>query len=140
MSLTKTRYMMVAEFNKKVLKIMPRPLGVTEGHEAALSVRQLIEEAEELAEAVADKDLVNAIDAVIDSIYFAYGIMYKMGVTEEMLDNIFSIVHNSNMMKKKGVKKGREGFDAADANKPTSWEAPEDKIKRYLNGLDSKTL
>lgn len=124
----------VAHFNHHVLEITPRPVGLQSHEEARLSERQLIEEAEEFLDAVVeDKDVVKAVDACIDSIYFALGILYKMGVTEEKFDSIFEVVHNANMKKVMGKKANRQGFDAADATKPEDWVAPEVYIERILN-------
>jgi len=120
---------MVKEFNHKVLGIKPttvQQLNMAKFEKTAtLSRIQLIEEANEFLIAVKDGGKVNTIDAVIDSIYFAYGILYKMGVTEDQFDQLFSIVHDANMCKSMGIKKGREGYDVADAVKPDNWVAPE---------------
>jgi len=115
-----------------VLGISPREINLPELEEAKLSTLQLKEEATEFLDAVNDGLLGYAVDAIVDSIYFSYGILYKMGVSEEKMDRIFSIVHEANMKKQIGIKKGREGFDALDAVKPEGWEAPEEQIEMVL--------
>jgi len=124
--------MQVVEFNHDVLGIKDRRIKLQERSEAGLSYIQLLEEAEEFAEAYQKDDMVEAVDAVCDSIYFAYGILYKMGISEEKFNDIFSVIHNANMNKKLGTKKGREGYDAFDATKPEGWVAPEDQILEVL--------
>ena len=111
-----------------------RPLGIQPENEAKLSVRQLMEEAEEMALANSSQDFVGVIDSAIDSIYFAYGILYKLGLDNEKVDRIFNSIHNYNMTKKRGVKSGREGFDAADAVKPTNFVmSPEERIMHIIS-------
>jgi len=129
-----THFELVAEFNRNILGIGARPLGIQPENEAKLSVRQLMEEAEEMALANSSQDFVGVIDSAIDSIYFAYGILYKLGLDNEKVDRIFNSIHNYNMTKKRGVKSGREGFDAADAVKPTNFVmSPEERIMHIIS-------
>jgi len=67
--------------------------------------------------------------------YFAQGILYKMGISDDEYQKIFEIVHAANMSKKPGVKEGREGFDAVDAVKPEDFVSPEDAIMRILGEI-----
>jgi len=133
MSSTKTRYGKTVDFNRNVLGIEPRVIGMQPPEEAALSYTQLIEEAREYQEAIGRADFVECVDAVIDNLYFSYGILYKMGMDERLVNRLFDVVHNANMTKAKGVKAGREGFDAADARKPKDWIDPKDKFKEILS-------
>lgn len=132
MSLTKTRFGMVQDFNERILGILDRPMMLQTREECKLSVTQLMEEAEELMDARNDLKYVDAIDAVCDSIYFGYGILHKMGIDEDTFNKIFETIHQANMDKKKGVKHNRQGFDAADAAKPEGWVAPELRIQEIL--------
>ena len=43
------------------------------------------------------------------------------------------MVQKTNFQKKKGVKKGREGFDAADAGKPVDWIDPRLVMEEILS-------
>jgi predicted HAD superfamily Cof-like phosphohydrolase len=122
----------VVEFNQKVLGLEPRPHGLQEYDEAHLSYMQLNEEASEYLGAYLDEDLVGCVDACIDSIVFAMGILYKMGIVEEEFDTIFEVVMAANMTKKIGVAKGREGFTSLDATKPLGFKSPEHIIKEIL--------
>lgn len=125
-------YRNVVKFNQEILGVVPRPLGLQPQQEAALSFTQLIEEANEFDDAWGEQDFIGAIDSCIDSIFFAMGILYKMGVTPEKFDRIFDAVTQANMSKKIGVKEGREGFDAADAIKPADFKSPEEAIAEIL--------
>jgi len=128
----------VIDFNQEVLHIMPRPIGMQDPHEAALSYTQLIEEAREYQEAIGRVNFVECIDAVLDGLYFSYGILYKMGLTEQMVDEMFDAIHQTNMAKAKGIKPGREGFKAADATKPTGWVDPKVRMEEILNAYITK--
>lgn len=127
-------FRMVERFNDQVLNIGARPHGLQPLDEADLSYTQLTEEAKEYLDARASHDLPGCVDAAMDSIVFSMGILYKMGVTDEEFDTIFEVIMNANMTKKKGVAKGREGFDAADAAKPDDFVAPEQMIMEILEG------
>lgn len=128
-----TPFKRVEIFNQEILGIKPRNLGLQEFEECKLSYAQISEEADEFMTACIQQDYVKAIDACIDSIVFAKGILYKMGVDEELFHKIFAVVMDANMQKKIGIKKGREGFNAVDAVKPENWVSPESRIEELLN-------
>jgi len=130
-----TRFTKAAAFNQLVLNLEPRTPGLQSMEECKLSVHQLKEEADELMDAAMNDDYVGCIDAVIDSLYFAYGILYKLGLNEEDVDALYSIVHNANLQKKLGIKANRPGFDAADAIKENGWQAPEEQMKDYIHSI-----
>lgn len=68
------------------------------------------------------------VDAIIDLIYFAYGRLYEIGITEEEFDNMWNAVQEANMQKKRG-NKGR-GSDE-DAIKPAGWVGPENAFIEF---------
>lgn len=124
---------LVADFNYVVLDIEFEPeIGLPSSSSMELSMAQLLEELEELDDAVKRNDVVDAADALIDGIYFAYGVMYKMGISPDKIDAIFRTVHKANTSKMIGIKDGREGFNAVDAVKPDGWTPPEDAIRGIL--------
>lgn len=71
---------------------------------------------------------VDMMDAIIDLIYFAFGRLYEIGITEDDFDAMWNAVHESNMTKKRG-NKGRGSDD--DAIKPEGWQGPEQKFIIY---------
>lgn len=93
----------------------------------------MYEEASEFRDANDEVDYIGAVDAVLDELYFCYGILYKLGITEEMADDMFDAIHQANMSKKKGIKEGREGFDAADAGKPKDWVDPRKMMEEIIH-------
>jgi len=129
-----TRFEMTEKFNQEILGIDPKHLiFLADNDVCELTTHQLKEEADEFLEATKEFNSVEAIDALIDSIYYAYGALYKMGVPEELLDTLFKIVHEANMKKALGKKRGREEFDAADASKPDGWESPESLMEELID-------
>lgn len=124
-----THFAKIQHFNRNVLKIEPRPLGLQADHEITLSHHQLCEEADEYNEALT---VVDAVDALIDSLYYTYGILYKLGLTEDQVDQCVDAVHSCNMQKVLGKVAKRDYGDNADAVKPEDWVAPEEKIKAIL--------
>lgn len=128
------QFVQVSEFNRAVLNFpKPKEISLMSVDDSIMLGVALEEEAEEhfLARTIDDK--VGCVDALIDSIYFAMGGLYKMGVTEEQFEKCFSLVHQANMTKKKGVKESRKiSGDPADAIKPKGWVSPEAKMKEVL--------
>jgi len=128
-----TRFEMAKIFNQEILGIDPKHLiSVADSDTCELTTHQLKEEADEFLEATEESNTVEAIDALIDSIYYAYGAIYKLGVPEDLLDALFAVVHEANMKKALGKKKGREEFNAADASKPDGWEPPESLMEELI--------
>ena len=88
---------------------------------------------EEICEFENSKSVIDDVDALIDLCYFAIGGLYRTGLTESQIQRSFMAVHNANMNKKAGIKKGREGFQGVtDANKPEDWLSPEKHIEAIL--------
>tara|TARA_Y100000310_G_C20496354_1_gene721735 strand:+ start:459 stop:809 length:351 start_codon:yes stop_codon:yes gene_type:complete len=114
-----------------------RPVGMQSQDEFDLSMRQLQEEQNEIMQAYAADDFIGVLDGLFDLQYFLFGIFYKNGINAETYEKIFTVIHNCNMTKVKGIKAGREGFDAADAVKPESWVSPEEQISKILEVGDA---
>ncbi|MAE84327.1 MAG: hypothetical protein CMB80_16415 [Flammeovirgaceae bacterium] len=127
----------VQNFNGDVLEIPMRPVGMQSQDEFDLSMRQLQEEQNEIMQAYAADDFIGVLDGLFDLQYFLFGIFYKNGINAETYEKIFTVIHNCNMTKVKGIKAGREGFDAADAVKPESWVSPEEQISKILEVGDA---
>jgi len=126
---------LVETFNNEVLKLEldKREIGIQDEAEYTLSVIQLKEEIEEFIEAHENRSVIGCVDAMIDLVYFAYGVMLKHGLSAEQINQCFSHVHDANMEKKLGVKATRVVDGApADAIKPEGWVAPEVRIADCL--------
>ncbi len=122
----------VINFNFDVLDIPKRPLGIQEQDEFSLSMHQLREEIEEIQDAYSQGDFIGVLDGLIDLEYFLLGIFYKNGVNEPTHSELFDAVHQANILKKQGIKAGREGYSSADAIKPKAWVDPEIMFARIL--------
>lgn len=122
----------VFDFNAQIVGIQPRLLGtITPEHpEMGWLVGVLQEEAQELAEA---DNLVDQVDALVDSIIFAVGGLYRLGLTDEQALKCFHAVMDANFEKKSGQKEGREVEGVKDAVKPEGWKGPEARIKEILD-------
>ena len=120
-------------FNREILGITSRTPALQPAEEFKLSLVQLREEIDEMEQAFKKGDFLSVLDALIDLEYFLYGVYWKNGIDEQLHEQLFTAVHDANMMKKRGVKKGREGFDAADATKPDAWTDPMLKFARILD-------
>ena len=123
----------VVEFNKEILGISQRsPVGMALSEEA-ITTKCLLEEVSELQTAFEQGSVVDQVDALIDLTYFAFGALYKIGLTPEQIQDCCMAVHEANMQKKLGVN-AKRATGAADAVKPEDWVPPEDRIYGILYG------
>ena len=121
----------ITEFNREIIGIEQRPHGLLNQDEVEFTSKALDEERVEFIQAHQSGDFIGAIDALLDSIYFAVGGLYKMGLTPDQMAACMAAVHEANMTKKKGVtKRGHEN----DAAKPEGWISPEERIGKILDG------
>jgi len=129
----------VAEFNTQILDIQPGLIitGLTEAN-FILSIKQLNEEISEFEQADEANDLPGQVDAMLDLVYFALGILYKMGLSPLEINTLFTAVHEANMTKAIGKKKGREVEGATDAIKPVDFKDPKNIIEGVINGRNNR--
>lgn len=127
-------YKQVKEFNIEILGIEERPINSLNRNEARHLIKCLDEEICEFEWAVNKGDVVDQVDALIDLVYFALGGLHKIGLDEDKVQRIFSVVHSKNMSKKKGNVEKRLIEGAADAVKPDNWEGPETLITAIIFG------
>jgi len=126
------QFLDVMNFNRTILGLDRRKPGPQTKDEFNLSMHQLKEEIEEIEEAFERGDFIGILDGLIDLEYFLHGIFYKNGINESVHAELHDAVHQANLLKKTGVKPGREGYEAVDAIKPDSWTDPEIKFARIL--------
>lgn len=89
---------------------------------AALRIKLLREEVEEYAQAVADGDLVEVLDALADIGYILAGSVLNHGL-HHLYDEAFAEVHRSNMAKLVDGKVLRR--EDGKVMKPEGWTAPD---------------
>ena len=94
----------------------------------------LEEELYELQEALDEKDMVKAFDALLDLVYVAQGTALFMGISPAQWDAGMRAVHNANMAKVRAADAGESKRGTAlDVIKPVGWEGPESRLKQILN-------
>lgn len=111
----------VYKFNEEVIgTVQPEKPQVLNRERLLFALTALYEELGEFTEANNSNDVGEALDAMIDLIYFAIGRCYEMGITTVQFRQCWNIVQSKNMQKVKGKKdRGTE----QDAAKPLGWEA-----------------
>lgn len=124
----------VIQFNQVALQIQPREIGLLSPQELTYASKALLEERQEFIDAHAQQDVIGAVDAVLDNIYFSIGFLYRMGLTADQINEAFGAVHAANMEKKAGTQAKRGGDGVVDAVKPDGWTGPEERIARILGG------
>lgn len=120
----------VFRFNKEVVMITRPEIKALESSEQNWLVGVLKEEADELSEA---STVVDQVDALVDSAIFAFGGLYRLGLSEEQAHACFMAVMDANFDKKSGQKTGRIYEGVSDAVKPEGWVGPEKRIADILN-------
>lgn len=123
----------VVEFNQQILGIEQRPLDMLSLAEFEISKKCLQEEVDEFVQAYEEGDMIGCIDGLVDLMYFSIGVLYKKGLTPEMITACMTAVHEANMEKKLGQNAKRAVDGAADAVKPEGWISPELRIVEILD-------
>ncbi|HVJ72212.1 MAG TPA: hypothetical protein VM531_12020 [Sphingomicrobium sp.] len=119
----------IFKFNREIIGIEPRDVGPIKGNEQAWLAGVLREEALEFD---TSSDVVEQADALVDSIVYAIGGFYRLGLKEEQVVACLNVVLDANFKKKAGQKSGRVYEGVVDAVKPEGWVGPEDRIKEIL--------
>ena len=123
----------VIEFNRDLLGIEQRTPAMMSVEEHTHLTMALQEELKEFNDAVVEGNVVGAVDALIDLMYFAIGGLWKLGLSHEQMVHCMKAVHAANMLKRKG-KVAKRHTGAADAVKPEDWIPPEEAIQEILAG------
>lgn len=110
-------------FNKEIIGTpIPAVPAVLPPDRYQFATKCFAEELGEFGKAVAEDDVVEAADALIDLIYFAFGRLVEMGVPAAA---VMDSVHKANMGKERGEMSKRPGANGYDAVKPEGWRAPD---------------
>lgn len=124
-------YSQIFRFNREVVGVQPPPSpSLFSIKERDWLVTALREEAQELSDS---RTVEDQVDALVDSIIFAVGGLFRMGLTESQAELCLNAVMEANFTKRSGVKPGRVFEGVRDAVKPKDWVAPEARIRGVLN-------
>jgi predicted HAD superfamily Cof-like phosphohydrolase len=119
---------MVAAFHRRFGSPPPEQPNL-QSFPGALRVRLIQEEADEFAQAVAEGDVAEMVDALCDLLYVTYGAAVDLGVD---LEPFFAEVHRSNMAKVGGRRR-----EDGKWLKPAGWMPPDIAgLLSRLYGLD----
>ena len=118
-------------FNTEVLGVEPMGLGMLNADEVNDLHAFISEETDEFVQA---DTMVEQVDALLDLIYFAVGGLTKVGMTPDEMAECMTAVHTANMTKSLGKKDTRPDIQGTDARKPPGFVAPDEAIKRILEG------
>lgn len=115
----------VYTFNREIIgTVQPEKPTNLERERLLFALTAMYEELNEFTVACNSNNVSDALDAIIDLIYFAIGRAYELGITEAQFRQYWSLVQQKNMQKKRGTK--NRGTDQ-DAAKPERWTSPDFK-------------
>lgn len=118
----------IKKFHVRFLLPVAQTPTMLQSKRAQLRARWIQEETTELLNAA---DIVDQVDAAVDLIYFAIGILVEMGVDGSAA---FQIVHEANM-NKLGQDDNPLYDESGKVMKPESWISPKKKIREWLSNL-----
>ena len=121
----------VQQFNRELLGVQQTGIRLLTDKERDYTHHCLVEEADEMRDAGMAQSVPKQVDAFVDSIYFALGGLYRMGLSPEQVLQCCMAVHEANMTKKKGVNERRD-MGVEDVIKPATFVPPEEAIARLL--------
>ena len=121
----------VQQFNRELLGVQQTGIRLLTDKERDYTHRCLVEEADEMRDAGMVQSVPKQVDAFVDSIYFALGGLYRMGLSPEQVLQCCMAVHEANMTKKKGVNERRD-MGVEDVVKPATFVPPEEAIALLL--------
>jgi predicted HAD superfamily Cof-like phosphohydrolase len=111
----------VREFNEACEVPLRDTPGFIPDDDLTLALDLIAEELDELDDALAEGDLVEAADAIADSIYVLIGLGLRMGIP---LERVWGEVQRSNMAKVVDVRVVRDPVTNK-VLKPEGWSAPD---------------
>jgi predicted HAD superfamily Cof-like phosphohydrolase len=96
-------------------------------------VKFLKEELNEFVDANYNNDLEQALDALLDLVYVAYGTAQMMGVSPAMWQEMWDAVQFANMSKVRATNASESKRGTSlDVVKPAGWRGPSESHKRII--------
>lgn len=124
----------VIDFNEKIIGVGQREIGLLSDKELEYAIKAIDEEKQEFFQAHHQQDVIGAVDAVLDLMYFSIGFLRRMGLNAEQISLCMTAVHTSNMEKKLSMAVQKRVEGVPDAAKPEGWVGPEERIAFILGG------
>lgn len=124
----------VIDFNEKIIGVGQREIGLLSDKELEYAIKAIDEEKQEFLQAHRQQDVIGAVDAVIDLMYFGIGFLRRMGLTAQQISDCMTAVHEANMAKKLSMAVQKRVEGVPDAAKPEGWVGPEERIAFILGG------
>jgi len=112
------------------------PITLT-GEELEFRAKFMQEELDEFKKSSDEMDLIEAIDAICDLLYVAYGTLDFMGISPEQFEEHWNAVQDCNLNKimVESAEESKRGYKF-DIKKPKNWVSPNAKhetiLKKYL--------
>lgn len=124
----------VIDFNEQIIGVGQREIGLLSDKELEYAMKAIDEEKQEFFQAHHQQDVIGAVDAVIDLMYFGIGFLRRMGLNAEQISLCMTAVHISNMEKQLSMSVQKRVEGVPDAAKPEGWVGPEERIAFILGG------
>lgn len=124
----------VVEFNEKIIGVGQRDIGLLNPQELEYAIKAIDEEKQEFFQAHHQQDVIGAVDAVVDLLYFGIGFLRRMGLSADQISSCMTAVHEANMEKKLSTSVHKRVEGVPDAAKPEGWVGPEERIAFILGG------
>lgn len=124
----------VIDFNEKIIGVGQREIGLLSDKELEYAIKAIDEEKQEFFQAHHQQDVIGAVDAVIDLMYFGIGFLRRMGLNADQISLCMTAVHEANMEKKLSMAVYKRVEGVPDAAKPEGWVGPEERIAFILGG------
>lgn len=124
----------VIDFNEQIIGVGQREIGLLSDKELEYAVKAIDEEKQEFFQAHHQQDVIGAVDAVIDLMYFGIGFLRRMGLNSQQISECMTAVHISNMEKQLSMSVQKRVEGVPDAAKPEGWVGPEERIAFILGG------
>lgn len=124
----------VIDFNEQIIGVGQREIGLLSDKELEYAIKAIDEEKQEFFQAHHQQDVIGAVDAVIDLMYFGIGFLRRMGLNADQISLCMTAVHVANMEKKLSTSVHKRVEGVPDASKPEGWIGPEERIAFILGG------
>ena len=131
-----TNFELVGQFRRKMQLPMSTYPHLLHTDQTSYFARFIMEELSEYLKANEEGSLVDAADALVDLVYITLGCAHAMGLP---FDDLFDVVHNSNMQKVPANEHMRSLRGSQyDVVKPAGWVPPEPMMLAIIQTMQQE--